>query len=148
MSVTDYCTTRVETLRLDATAAEASRLMRDRGIGAVVVHTVDGPGIVTDRDLVVRVLAERRDPKRLRLAEIVSAPAATLSATASLAEAATLMRERAVRRLPVVGSSDEIVGIITYDDLVDLLGRELSDIAAVARGSSGAGDGATGMGGP
>jgi CBS domain-containing protein len=140
MAVIDYCTAKVETLQPDATAAEAARLMRDQGIGSVVVQTAGGPGIVTDRDLVVRVLAKRHDPKQLRLAEIVSAPAATLSADASFAEAAALMRARAVRRLPVVGAGGELVGIVTCDDLMELLGRELSDIAAVTRG--GAGDGA------
>ena len=140
MAVIDCCTAKVETLQPDATAAEAARLMRDQGIGSVVVQTAGGPGIVTDRDLVVRVLAKRHDPKQLRLAEIVSAPAATLSADASFAEAAALMRARAVRRLPVVGAGGELVGIVTCDDLMELLGRELSDIAAVTRG--GAGDGA------
>lgn len=136
MSVIDYCTANVETLPPDATAAEAARLMRDKSIGSVVVQTAQGPGVVTDRDLVVRVLAERRDPKQLRLAEIMSAPAATLSTNASLAEAAALMRVRAVRRLPIVGAQGELVGIITSDDLIELLGRELSDIAAVIRGGA------------
>ena len=133
MGVIDYYTAKVETLRPDATAAEAARVMRDQGIGSIIVQTADGLGIVTDRDLVVRVLAERRDPKRLRIAEIMSAPAAALSADASLAEAAALMRVRAVRRLPVVAACGELVGIVTYDDLVELLGRELSDIATVTR---------------
>lgn len=131
MGVADYCTTKVETLQADATVAEAARVMRDCGIGAVVVLTSDGPGIVTDRDLVVKALAERRDPKQLRLSEIMSAPATTLSSTASVAEATALMRARAVRRLPVVGTGGELVGIVTYDDLVGLLGHELFDIAEV-----------------
>jgi CBS domain-containing protein len=88
---------------------------------------------VTDRDLVVRVLARRRDPKQLRLAEIVSAPVATLSANASLAEAAALMRVRAVRRLPVVGAGDELLGIVTCDDLIELMGRELHDLGEAVR---------------
>jgi len=70
MSVADYCTAKVETLQPDASAAEAARVMRDHGIGSVVVPTPSGPGIVTDRDLVVLVLAERRDPKTLRFAEL------------------------------------------------------------------------------
>lgn len=144
MGVADYCTAKVETLRPDVTAAEAARVMRDQGIGSVVVQTAAGPGIVTDRDLVVRVLAERRDPKQLRLAEVVSTPVATLPADASLAEAAALMCERAVRRLPIVGASGELVGIVTYDDLVALLGQELSDIAAVTSGGAGDGNRATG----
>lgn len=139
MSVADYCTPKVEVLRPDATVAEAARVMRHQAVGSVVVQTTSGPGIVTDRDLVTRVLAEHRDPKVLHVAEIVSAPVATLSAEASLAEAAALMRAQGVRRLPVVGTGGELVGIMTYDDLVALLGKELSDIAAATRG--GAGDG-------
>jgi CBS domain-containing protein len=141
MSIADYCTPKVETLQPDATAADAARVMRDQAVGSVVVPTTSGPGIVTDRDLVTRVLAERRDPKKLRLDEIISAPAATLSAEASLSEAAALMRAQGVRRLPVVNAGGEIVGIMTYDDLVALLGQELSAIAAATRG--GAGDGRT-----
>jgi CBS domain-containing protein len=96
----------------------AATLMRDEGIGAVVVRDNDQVyGILTDRDIVVRALAEGRDPARTRIGEICSKELTTVRPTDPLEQAVELMRERTVRRLPVVDESGDVVGIVSLGDL-------------------------------
>lgn len=105
------------TLPSDATAIDAAERMRDNDIGDVIVaDRGDLVGIVTDRDLVVRILAEGRDPARTPLAEVCSEEIVGVEPDASLDDAARLMREHAVRRLPVI-EAEEVVGIVSLGDL-------------------------------
>src|SRR5438105_15624116 len=99
----DVMTRNPATLDSEATVAEAARLMRDRDIGDVLV-TDSGAirGIVTDRDLVVRVLADGRDPAATPLAAIASEVIESLTPTASAQDALDLMIERTLRRISAV----------------------------------------------
>ncbi len=99
----------------DATVAEAARRMTRERVGSVVVEG-DPPGIVTDRDLRSRVLAEGRGPET-PVAEVMSSPLSTLPATASLFEALTFMLERRVHHVPIT-ERDEVVGVVTATDLM------------------------------
>lgn len=100
-----------------APASHAAREMAARGIGSVLVLTGGALwGIVTDRDLVVRVLATGLDPDTVPLAEICSSDPVTIGSHESCVEAEARMRELAVRRIPVVDGSD-VVGIVTLGDL-------------------------------
>ncbi len=105
------------TLPLDAPLTEAARLMRDEEVGDVLV-TQDGRlcGLLTDRDVVVRAVAEGRDPAATRLAEICSAGIVTVSPDDETGTALRLMHESAVRRLPVV-EDGRPVGIVSIGDL-------------------------------
>ncbi len=96
---------------------DAAREMKRGDIGDVIV-TDDGRvcGVVTDRDIVVRALAEGRDPATTPLAEICSRRVVTLAPDDSVAVAVQLMREHAIRRLPVV-DGDNPVGIVSIGDL-------------------------------
>jgi CBS domain-containing protein len=100
------------------TAADAARLMKEHDVGDVLVRDVDGTlrGIVTDRDLVVRCLAEQRDGEATKLGELCTEDVDTLDADASVDEAVALMRSRAVRRIPIVDQG-ELVGIVSLGDL-------------------------------
>lgn len=99
------------------TVVEAARSMRDSDVGDVIVLEDDRMcGIVTDRDIVVRALAEGRDPNSTRLGEVCSRDVATLSPEDSVGDAVRIMRERAVRRVPVVDGGDP-VGIVSIGDL-------------------------------
>ncbi|AQT70649.1 MULTISPECIES: CBS domain-containing protein [Streptomyces] len=98
--------------------AEAARVMRDAGIGDVLV--VDQGrlcGILTDRDLVVRGMAEDRDPAETSVQAICSAEPVTVGPDDHVDEAVDLMRRHALRRLPVRNGSGELVGIVTLGDL-------------------------------
>ncbi len=121
-TVRDVMTKNPASLASDATVLDAARLMRDRDIGDVLV-TDSGAirGIVTDRDLVVRVLADGRDPAKTRLAEVVSQEIETLPPTASVEEAVDLMMKRALRRIPVV-EYERAIGIVAIGDLA--VGRD------------------------
>jgi CBS domain-containing protein len=111
---------------------EAARVMRKNDIGDVVV--TDGPrlwGILTDRDIVVRALAEGLDPQGTMVGDICSRELVTVTPDDTLGHAVTLMREKAIRRLPVV-EDGAVVGIVSIGDVaVDRDRRSaLADISA------------------
>jgi len=102
----------------DTTAADAARRMADEGIGAVPVCDADGrlSGVVTDRDLAVKVVAEGRDPTAVRLVELLDrTEVVTIGADDSAEEAIRTMKAHAVRRLPVIDGTD-LVGMVSQGD--------------------------------
>jgi CBS domain-containing protein len=105
------------TLPGTASVHEAARAMRDAQIGDVIVIEHNQVcGIVTDRDIVVRTIAERQDPATTTLADICSHNLLTVAPTDSVEQAVQLMRTHAVRRLPVV-EGGQAVGIVSLGDL-------------------------------
>ncbi|TYK49611.1 CBS domain-containing protein [Actinomadura decatromicini] len=116
--VSDVMTAQPLTLPLDATLYEAARIMRDEGIGDVLV-TFAGRlcGVVTDRDIVVRGVAESRDASRTPLGDVCTADLTTLNPDDDTGTAARLMAEQAVRRLPVVDAEHRPIGILCIGDL-------------------------------
>jgi len=104
-------------LSTDRSAADAAGLMAQFDIGSVPVVDEDAVvGIVTERDLVVRVIAKRRDPKDVRLDEILTKVVETISPDAELSDARTQMEHARVRRLPVV-KDDRLVGVLSLGDV-------------------------------
>lgn len=116
-AIRDLMTKDVITLDAGSTAFEAAQRMRDEDTGNVLV-TEGGQlrGIVTDRDIVVRGVADGRDPQELKLGDLCTTDLATLSPDSSVDDAIRLIRERNVRRVPVV-EGDRPVGIISIGDL-------------------------------
>jgi CBS domain-containing protein len=116
-TVREVMTTDPTTLEYSSTIADAARAMRDGDFGAVIV-TEDGSirGIVTDRDIVVRAIADGRDPDSTQLAEVVSEELETLSPDDSIDDAVAKVRAADVRRLPVV-EDGRAVGIVSLGDL-------------------------------
>jgi CBS domain-containing protein len=110
----------------------AARAMKEHGIGTVLI-VADGrlSGLVTDRDIAVRVLAESRDPATTRIGDICSTELAVLSPDDDVTQAVRLVRERAVRRIPVVQDGTP-VGVVSIGDLALEKDREsaLSDVSA------------------
>jgi CBS domain-containing protein len=106
-----------QTARPDLNAADAAGLMRDLDVG--VIPVAEGEkllGLVTDRDLVVRVLAERKDPMEVRLGDIATSSPITVSPDDRLSTARDLMSEHRVRRLPVL-KGEQLVGILSLGDV-------------------------------
>jgi CBS domain-containing protein len=129
--VRDVMTSDPRTLDGDASATEAARLMQQYDIGDVIV--LDGSsirGIVTDRDIVVRAVAQGREPALVRLASICSDDVTSVKPDDSIDTAVALMRERALRRLPVV-EDGQPVGIVTMGD-VALLREPQSALAEIS----------------
>ncbi len=125
----------VATLPPDATCAEAAALLRDENIGCVVVADADGrpTGLVTDRDLVVRVMAAGRDPEKLALRQIMSGEPVFLGDERGLGHVVATMRDQGVRRIPVVDAQGRLEGLLALDDLLIVLAEELSGLAETVR---------------
>jgi CBS domain-containing protein len=108
-----------------------ARLMRDRKIGSVILVDEGKPvGIVTERDLVHRVMAEEKDPFMCYAHDVSSKPVIAVSIYADVEMAVDLMNEYKIRRIVVVDNKDKIVGIVTTDDLSKEL-RGMSEELAV-----------------
>ena len=129
----DVMTTNPETLPESTTVREAAEAMRANDIGDVVVVDDNGKlsGILTDRDIVVRVVAEGRDPRTTRIGDIASRDLTAVSPDDPVDRAVQLMRDKAIRRLPAVDKGKP-VGIVSIGDLA--LDRDpgsaLADISA------------------
>lgn len=115
--ITDVMTTGPRTLTTEAPVSEAAKVMRDENIGDILI-TQDGElsGILTDRDIVVRVLAENLEPTDTPVGDIASQELVTVSPQDTVDDAVRLMRERSLRRIPVVDGG-KCVGIVSLGDL-------------------------------
>lgn len=116
----------------ERTISEASELMRDHAIGDVIVSDESGQvGVLTDRDIVIRVLAEGLDPHDTTAGQVCSTNTVTVSPEDSIPEAVQRMRDAAVRRLPVT-EDGTVVGIVSLGDLAIERDEEsaLADISA------------------
>ncbi|MBA2615910.1 MAG: CBS domain-containing protein [Actinobacteria bacterium] len=116
-SIRDVMTSNPTTCERSASVADAARVMAQEDVGPVPI--VEGGrvvGIVTDRDIVVRVVAEGRDPSSTTLGEIVSSDLVTVQPDSPLSEALELMAQNQVRRIPVV-EGDQLVGIVAQADV-------------------------------
>jgi CBS domain-containing protein len=136
MRVGDFCIRDVVQCTRDASALELSQLMRESHVGDVVV--VDQPngkkiavGIVTDRDLVIEVMAKERDPALIKARDLMGGELVTVGEGNDVYETAELMRDRGVRRTPVVDDQGGLVGIVTLDDLLRIIGEQLALLARV-----------------
>lgn len=131
-SVGDIMTRNPRTVDAGDSVAEAARQLRDGDFGSVLVLG-DGrvEGIVTDRDIAVRAVAEGRDPESTQVSEISSTGVATMEPSQSIEEAVQIMREHDIRRLPVV-ENGRPVGILSLGDLTVEQDPEsvLADISA------------------
>jgi CBS domain-containing protein len=105
-------------LSSDSPLIEAARRMRAANVGSIVVEEDGHPcGIVTDRDIVVRAIADGRDPETTRLSEVCSKDVTAVSPDDDLDSAIRIMREKAVRRVLVVNGKNESIGILSLGDL-------------------------------
>ncbi len=124
----------VKTLGADATCTEAAVLMREEHIGAVVVEEDGRPlGVVTDRDLAVRVIAAGRDPAQVRLSEVMSGEPIFVSGSRGLDQVVAAMRDGGVRRVPIVDAEGRLRGLVSMDDVQILIARQLGDLAEALR---------------
>jgi CBS domain-containing protein len=131
-SIREVMTPNPVTIPADMSAADAARLMRDRDLGDVLVMDQDRVmGIITDRDIVVRVVASGQDPANVKVGDICSKELHTVEHTATVEEVIELMRGKAVRRVPVMDGVCP-VGIVTIGDLAIERDRDsaLADISA------------------
>ncbi len=116
---------------LDTSALELAKIMTIKRIGSVIITDDDKPvGIVTERDLVRRVLAEGLDSASIRASSICSKPVISCSEFADLEDVVDIMKDYNIRRIAVTDDDQRLVGILTYDDIVANL-KELSEDLAM-----------------
>jgi signal-transduction protein with cAMP-binding, CBS, and nucleotidyltransferase domain len=115
----------------DTTASDLATLMKDRDVGSVIVVSDDRPiGVVTDRDLVLYVLASDRDPETVTARDVMSEDLFSVEGDDGVFAVMSRMADAGVRRVPVTKNGD-LFGVVALDDLVVLLANELGNLAAV-----------------
>ncbi len=130
MSLERVCRKEVVTVSPQTNLLEVAKLLRSQHVGSVVVVEEHRPvGILTDRDIVVKVVAEEKDPKVIQAYEIMTTNPALVNINLDPLDATRIMRDRGLRRLPVVDENRHLLGILTLDDVLDLLGKEAANLA-------------------
>jgi len=137
MRVRDVCSRVVVSIDQGASPVQAARLMREHHVGALVVTDASGGapvvvGLVTDRDLVVEVLARGAEAAP-RIAPLVSGPPVAVPEEADLAEALARMRAHGVRRLLVTAADGHLAGLVSLDDLLPALAQPFGALAELVR---------------
>ena len=140
MNVGSICRHQVITVTPRTDLVAAAQLMREQHVGFLVVvepepNTTFGRpvGVLTDRDIVISVVARDADPKSLTVADVMKQYPAMVDETDPLDQALHTMRRMGVRRLPVVGSAGMLTGILALDDVLDVLSGEISDVSGTVR---------------
>ena len=137
MTIGEICTRETVITTRETTVAAAARLMRQHHVGTlVVVDQVNGGkrvpvGIVTDRDAVVEVMATGLDPNAITVGDIMDQELVTARENEGVLETMQIMRYKGVRRLPIVDKDGQLVGIVSFDDLLEVLAEELSELAKI-----------------
>ncbi|MDH5512957.1 MAG: CBS domain-containing protein [Gammaproteobacteria bacterium] len=134
MLVGRICNREVVFVEQESSIAEAARLMREHHVGGLVVTKQESGkrvpvGIVTDRDLVLEVLAEGVEMADITVGDIMSDQLVTACENDSLLETIKIMRAKGIRRLPVIDDDGALAGILTIDDLIGLFSEQLADLA-------------------
>lgn len=135
LSAGEVCTREVTIAFRHTELVTAAQLMREAHVGAlIVVDEAQGvrtvAGLLTDRDIVTAVIAPGLDPDALTVGEVMSEPAVTIAEDASLIDLLRTMRDHGVRRVPVVGGRQELLGLVTLDDALEVLAEELHLLVA------------------
>lgn len=134
MQVADIATHRVVDIIASASVQEAARAMRTGHVGAlVVVERHAGKraivGIITDRDIAIAVVAAGVPAEALTVGDVMSRHVATCTEDQDLSDAIGIMRERGVRRLPVLDSAGALSAVLTADDVYGALGTHMRDLS-------------------
>ena len=129
MSLHQFCRKPVAKVSPEQNIAETCRLMQQKNVGCIVVESAGKlTGIITDRDIALKVAGAARDPYTTKVEEIMSPDPIRISVDRDLRSLTALLHAYHIRRVPIVDSFDEVLGIVTLDDLIGLLGDEMSEI--------------------
>ena len=134
MSVGEICNRNVAVVAKESSIQEAAELMRKRHVGDLIVvgddHNRKIPiGILTDRDIVVELIAKKVPADAVTVGDIMSYELVTAMEDDDMLQTLKLMRAKGARRLPVVDAGGSLVGVLTVDDIVELIAATLSDVS-------------------
>ena len=129
MSLQSFCQKPIMKISPQNNIAEACQMLKEHNIGCLIVEN-EGKlcGILTDRDIAIRVTGEQREPRNTPVAEVMTRDPVRISVDKDLHHVTSLMHAYHVRRLPIVNGFDTTLGIVTLDDLIALFGNEMSEI--------------------
>lgn len=138
MTVSEICNREVRTIQRDGSVLEAAKLMRQHHVGAlIVIDKVNDRaipvGVITDRDLVVEVLATGLDKEAITVDDVMTQELFAVKENTAIHDAINFMRRKTIRRLPIINDNGELVGIITTDDVMEILSEEVLDLAKLIR---------------
>ena len=133
MTAGEYCNREVIIVESTISVTEAAVLMRRHHVGdLVVVEKAGGQarpvGIITDRDIVIEVVAQKIDPDSLTVNDIMSTDPVSVVEATSLLDTLDLMKQHGIRRMLVVDDSGSLQGLLTADDAIELIAEQLSDL--------------------
>ena len=134
MTVGDLCNRDVVVAGPATSVLEAAKLMREFHVGDLVILEDDSKraiGVVTDRDIIVEVIAPELGPESLTVADIMTETLVGATEDMDFFEALALMRKHGVRRLPVVNAQGGLEGILTLDDALELVGEAVANLVAL-----------------
>jgi CBS domain-containing protein len=131
----EICTRNVTIAYRKTTLPMAAKLMRENHVGSLIVVEETGAqrivvGLLTDRDIVTAVIAPGLNPDSLLVEDVMSTDLVTAREEDSLIDLMRSMRQKGVRRVPVVGKHNELIGVVTLDDVLDILSQELGLLVA------------------
>lgn len=139
-SIGDICQRNVVTIREYEDLTAAAQRMREEHVGYLVVaepqvldQTLKPVGVITDRDIVIAVVAKEVDPRTLKVGDVMTRQPVVASEDSSVSAALQEMRRIGVRRLPVIGRRGELLGVVSIDDLLETFAEELANIAGLIR---------------
>lgn len=139
MNVGSICSRKVITASPQLDVQAAAELMREKHIGFLVIVSAEpsGPqpplGVLTDRDIVVAVVAKRADPASLKVGDVMSMQPVVAAESEAVDVALRTMRRAGVRRLPVVNARGEVVGVLSFDDLLEFVANEMGSLSTAVR---------------
>lgn len=139
MSLARFCRKTVAIIQPTQSVAEAAERMRDQHVGALVVVGEDlrPVGMLTDRDIVTRVVAERADPTAVVVQEVMTEEPAVVSVDSTLDQTLFTFKKQGVRRLPILDEKGRLAGLVSLDDMLVLLSAELDQTASAVRENQG-----------
>jgi CBS domain-containing protein len=137
MPIGEFCNREVVFATRDTSIPEAAQLMRQYHVGdLVVVDEIAGKrvpvGIVTDRDMVIEIISQSLDFNQFSVGDIMSPQLVSVQENEGVFETIRLMRTKGIRRIPVVNPEGGLEGIVSADDILDLLAEEMTELAKVA----------------
>lgn len=136
MKVGEICKREVATIRKEDSLLEAGKRMRSHHVGSlVVVEETDSQrfpiGILTDRDILIEVLAEGISLEKISVGDIMATDLVTAKEDEDVFETIQKMRKKAIRRIPVVDPGKNLIGIITMDDVIEIITEEIRDLSGI-----------------
>ena len=119
--VGDCMTRGVVTARIDASVVEIAKTLKKNEVGSVIV-TQEGKmrGVITERDIAYKIVAEGKDPRKTTAKDVMSSPVTTIGADKNIEDAAMLLKQKDIKRLPVIDEKGKLVGIVTESDLLSV----------------------------